>query len=338
MTYKTYPTAEHRDLPETSSEGWKNQTMFADEDRDEHLEKLPERAKEKLITLRNEAEMQRAASRQPYDQARQAYEKMRAIESRIGELLRGGYRGYDEKHPHIIAERESLAKAKAEHARLTKLADERRPAADEAGRLVTHLHDYIKHSWPLLLTVTLAPDTPAPKPAKGESISDAIERTRAKIANLTTEIRAAADAPITSAEAKRIAKAHVDKMAERGRPNVLVTLEARLPPEFPRPYEQRYHEEIDIQSVFTWLHRDAMIDALNREIDQHAADDAALSDVDRVKRIEAFSRERLALERQEEALIRLARENYLPVARRADADPRAVLGLSEDAPAPSRDD
>ena len=62
------------------------------------------------------------------------------------------------------------------------------------------------------------------------------------------------------------------------------------------------------------------------------ADDAsALTDKQRAEQLAVISRDKLALEREEEALNRAAAAQGLDIARRADADPRAVFSIADTA-------
>ena len=75
-----------------------------------------------------------------------------------------------------------------------------------------------------------------------------------------------------------------------------------------------------------WLHRDAMLAALDREVDALGIE-GGLSDAERGRRT-AELRERLSsLERAEEGAIVAAAEAGQDIPRRADASPLAVLGV-----------
>jgi len=82
-----------------------------------------------------------------------------------------------------------------------------------------------------------------------------------------------------------------------------------------------------------WLHKDALLQKLllDTEVEFYADDEHALSDEQRAQRITALRSQLLDAERVEEALI-CASE--IPVLRRNDPDPRAVLGLSSALPPP----
>ena len=83
--------------------------------------------------------------------------------------------------------------------------------------------------------------------------------------------------------------------------------------------------------ILAWLAEDEMIAAREAEIDAQADDAAAVASDERATRTTDLLAAILEVEREEEALIEEAGGDIL---RRPDADPRAVLGLSGDLPAP----
>jgi len=81
---------------------------------------------------------------------------------------------------------------------------------------------------------------------------------------------------------------------------------------------------IDAAALTAWINADALLSRLFAEIDA-AAPANGLGDDERASRIGALDEERLALERQEEALIERAEAEGVLIERRPDADPRAAL-------------
>jgi hypothetical protein len=94
---------------------------------------------------------------------------------------------------------------------------------------------------------------------------------------------------------------------------------------------------VDSVAMLAWLHRDAMIASIKREIAAAADDDSALSDADRETALAQIKRDKLATEREDVALVNLANSQGGRVLFRGDTDPRALLGLDENAPAPRND-
>jgi hypothetical protein len=91
------------------------------------------------------------------------------------------------------------------------------------------------------------------------------------------------------------------------------------------------HEIPDTLALFCWLHKDGLLAKIDAEIDLLRDDDNALTDEQRAQRITALREQLLVAERIEEALVGASE---IPVLRRTDADPRAVLSLSSALPAP----
>jgi class 3 adenylate cyclase len=87
-------------------------------------------------------------------------------------------------------------------------------------------------------------------------------------------------------------------------------------------------------ALLVWLHRDTLIERIEREIDLVADDQHALTSAQRVEQLKPIEKDRLAVEREEEVLISAAIAEGNMMLRRGDADPRAVLGLDDASPAP----
>lgn len=78
------------------------------------------------------------------------------------------------------------------------------------------------------------------------------------------------------------------------------------------------------RSFFVWLLADQIEAGLHALVDE-ADLTGAMSDAERAAALAAVDAARLVLEREEEALIRMAEHQGMTIARRADVDPRAVL-------------
>ncbi len=168
---------------------------------------------------------------------------------------------------------------------------------------------------------------------------EAIERRRFRIRELLADIRQTDAAPCPNSEAKRLARAEVERLAELGRPNVDPLIERRENIIWPEQSVRVMSDWIDPMvrdgvALVAWLHRDALIAALDKEIDE-SAEDGGLSDVERAARFKTQLSDLLTAERDEEMMIAAA--NF-DVDRRPDADPRAVLRLVSSLPGPKRAD
>ena len=77
-----------------------------------------------------------------------------------------------------------------------------------------------------------------------------------------------------------------------------------------------------------WLHRDALIAALDREIASEADDKAALTHEAREKAEAEVQGDLLAVEREESALVWQAQSENLPAEHRADVSVVALLSIA----------
>jgi hypothetical protein len=83
----------------------------------------------------------------------------------------------------------------------------------------------------------------------------------------------------------------------------------------------------DTVALIAWLHKDALIAALDREIDAEGDDAAALTHEQREQRESEVLSDLLSVERDEAALTWSAIEDGLPCEFRADCSPLAILQI-----------
>ncbi len=88
-----------------------------------------------------------------------------------------------------------------------------------------------------------------------------------------------------------------------------------------------FAEVPDTIGLLAWMFKDALIAALDREIDAEADDAAALTHEQRQQREAEALGDLLAVERDECALVWQGQAQGLPVEHRADISPLALLGL-----------
>lgn len=329
-----FHSANHQEIhhapPEPTPESWRRQTLFGHEQ--DGAAFLPPLARAKLKRLRESADVATMLSVKTYEDYQEARAKSEQIKARIAELTAKGSR---EAAPLIAAETESLSAFKALMDEILSELAARRAVKEDWHTLVRRLERYLAQ---IRTGANIAEAAPAPiKIGKGQTHIELVERIRAQIDKERADLQTACDAPIHSDEAKRIARSHIEGLAALGRPNVLVTIEGRRPPLFATQHRMLAAGDdlIDTPRTLAWLFRDELIAALEREIDADADDASALTDEDRAKRIERATSTILALEREEEAAIEAAAASGMNISRRVDADPRAVLGLSDDLPAPN---
>ena len=182
----------------------------------------------------------------------------------------------------------------------------------------------------------------------GGDVSAALQVVRQRIGQLKAEFKKIDNAPYPAAQAKVAARAHIEALAERGRPAIdhlvadgegeikFPTATTRALYLGPTNPEQLTLESPDALAVLAWVHKDALIAAVDKEIAEVADDAQALDGQARAKRIAAASADLLEAERQEAGLIEYASaERGIELAHRADIDPRAALGLAATMPPPA---
>jgi hypothetical protein len=133
-------------------------------------------------------------------------------------------------------------------------------------------------------------------------------------------------------------RAQIGQLAQRGAPSVSSLVEHDREIAWPTQSAQSkvynvekgaiaFHETTDTFALVAWLHRDALIASLDREIASEADDPAALTHEARQQREAEVMGDLLAVERDEYALVWRAQSERMPVEHRADISPLALLGL-----------
>jgi hypothetical protein len=143
-----------------------------------------------------------------------------------------------------------------------------------------------------------------------------------------------ASAPLHSDEVREKAKRFVTSLASRFTPPIFWLFEPGINsfewPTLPRAGSSPGDPgDFDVAGFQAWLNPDAMLAAISREIYLLADNANALSVEERRAKEAEIRSEMLSIERFEEDLC-IAED----APRRPEADPRAVLGLSDNAPAP----
>lgn len=179
---------------------------------------------------------------------------------------------------------------------------------------------------------------------------DDVERAREKITKLKSIRHGVRSAPWPSTDSKRGARQQVEALRKRGTPHLMGFIEEPNHEEIEWPATRVNLKSavttasgfaagniVDALGLLAWLMPDQLLAALAREIDLLSDDEHALDEKTRTKREQELAVAILAAEREEEALIELAWSQGTDIGRRATADPRAVLGLADDLPAPRED-
>jgi hypothetical protein len=137
---------------------------------------------------------------------------------------------------------------------------------------------------------------------------------------------------------KAQAKAQIEALAMRGAVNVSLLVEHDGMVEFPTqqvratvynagPAAVAYHDAVDVVGLIAFLHKPALIAALDRLIDEEADDKAALSSDAREVAASEVQGDLLSVERDESWFVWRAMDERLPVEHRPDISPVALLGL-----------
>lgn len=308
-------------------------------------DRLPEPARAKLRRLRAAAADAHALAQLPYHSMREAHDAALAIDSRIRSLENGASRGHPETIKIVEAERANLEKFRAE-AREHSAEHERRKSGSEALALtIRAIEDYVS-TLPLTPMVETAPIAP-PTLQKNETPAQAVDRLRAKIATLQQDAQATEDAPHHSSVAKARARRQIETLAASGRIDVMPLIEANRDFLLPMTMGEglivrgdsgsahgMLADHVDAVAMMMWLFKDQLLARIEAEIDECADDRSALSPETRAKRRAQIAAQILQTEREEERLIELAADQGVTIMRRPDCDPRAILQLSDAAPAP----
>jgi hypothetical protein len=275
-------------------------------------------------------------------------------ESRIAHLTSHEWSAQPDKVAAALAEEhEKLAEVRAQIVRLNELGEVRDARWQTIGRLVARLERWLRD---LPADVVIAAHGPwdrhggaTPRLGKGKAAADAVERVRREVRRLLAELHAVKSAPFTSAEAKALAREQIERLAERGSPDFAELIEIGGEIGWPRT---RLENAVvatakgdggavsvfvpDVLALVAWLHRDALVTAVEREISDAADDEHALTATQRAERVAQIERDLFAFEFEECRQIEAAAEAGSLILPRADVDPRALLGLSPDVPAPTR--
>ncbi len=319
--------------------------------------RIPKPVKEKLRRLRRARDDAWLVWRAIADERQAAWEAKRAAEARL-KILTGGrpdsawygfaqhasFQRLSDDDPQVTVALAKLEDAKANIERLNPLVDARSHQSSQIGRLVSSVENYLAEGLRGVRDTIKLYQGPAPLPHKGENPVDAVERCRRRLRELDADRHRVASAPWPSAEAKRRARTEIDELAERGQPSALPLVESK---DGPIRWAERSYSDVligdrlvsavgDPQALplLFWLHRDAIISKIEQQIDEIADDSSALTKEQRTEQIGEIDRDRLAVQREEEHWIGVAVDGGMTSLRRPDADPRAVLGLADDMPAP----
>jgi hypothetical protein len=316
-------------------------------------DRLPPLARAKLERLRDERDAIRSALEGAMDRRDELRTELQHWESRQRQLQSGTWAGVEHvgkggqlsaDHPAVREVAAKLSAIGPALERQLELVQRHTDKWNVMARLVTSLEDYLGR----LGNVELLPfDGDTTVKVKG-GIFDAVEGRRKRLRELAADRHTVESAPMPSAWCKTRAKEQIDQLAQRG-PDVLGLVEIGEPIRWPtrtltipvRTFSAAgdgggvvHVEVVDTAGLIAWLDPEQLYERVAAEIDAMSDDKAALTDAARAARLAQIAGDKLATEREEDFLIERAEQEGMMIARRTDADARAVLHLSGDLPAP----
>lgn len=171
-------------------------------------------------------------------------------------------------------------------------------------------------------------DAPEVKlPAK--AVPEEVERVRSKIAAIETAINDTTFAPSPLADVREAIVREISEIAEKGRPRVRYTDRRSSP--------LRLGEALGISNspagpsvaeTLVWAMQEIVTERALSLVGDIEPENA-LTNTQRDALLEQLAAERLEAERNEEAAIMAAHAAGIAIARRREADPRAVLGIKD---------
>lgn len=322
------------------------------------VELLPPSRRPLLVALRQRGEDAMNLARPLHDQLDDLRPDRHRLNASIAELKkpRGlGGPGLDDEHASVVDARQKLSRVEAEMVRLNELLEVRRARAQSAAALVMNVESWLRNGRPSGTVLVEATEIETKSIIRrGETAGSALERLRHRLRELDADRHRVESAPLPSALAKVKMRGEIAQLAERGAPDVGALVEVGHAISWPMTVQRlglaavvgksgdrivgdAMDEVTDTMALVAWLHRDALVARLEAEIDAIADDSAALSPEDRERKLAEIAQDRLVTERHEAALVRGMQGDGLPVEHRADADPRAVLGVEAVVAQPAAD-
>ncbi len=265
----------------------------------------------RAVKKRAEAEL---AELRRYHDDRQLFTERRRFDA-----ARGAY--VIERAPDEQRLADAEASVEAATARVARAQEAQSAASarwNEASRLHTACERYLDQVGSYSPVEHDAPKRTPEPPSK------AVERLRQELSQMRTEAEKVAKAPEPAEELRRRVRTAVTQMAERTAPVVV----GRYGVQWPTTLVASQSAP-DVMGMFARLFPEKLIALADEAIVDRPG---ALSDRDRERRLAEIADRLLKIGRDEEALIETAEAGGTAIARRGDADPRAVLGV--DGPAP----
>jgi hypothetical protein len=195
--------------------------------------------------------------------------------------------GLKDDDRRVLEAQRHLEKSTADFKRLQELQEARSGAWRAASGALVNVEAWLKGGRPGNATVE-AVEVEPPKLNKGESITDGIERLRRRGRELKADAHRIRSAPFPSALCKAQMRSQVEALAMQGAPSVssLVEHDGKISWSSQNlqsrvfnsePGAVAFTEMPDAVALIAWLHKDALVTALDREIASEAEDGSALT-------------------------------------------------------------
>ncbi|MGL3108901.1 hypothetical protein [Bradyrhizobium sp. BR 1432] len=312
---------------------------------------LPQSAAERLRDLRRQSDDHHAliwAAVEDTQTLRIEIEGHRARLRQLREPRGSGGFNLAEDDLRVIEEQRRLDLKLAELKRRDELSKERGGRSSTLKALIRDAEDWIRKI-PAGTAIAMHASVD-PELKRGEDLLTGIERCRRRDRELRADLSRARAAPWPSPIAKKKMRDRIEQLAESGAPRADCAIDHSEPISFPTQTHQvrifnadpsavGFVELPDVLGLFAWLHRDALIAALDRAIDEVADDENALDAEQRQQAGAQILDDLLAVQRQEAELVWKAQAGGATIMHRPDIDPRALLGveLIPAAPRPPRE-
>jgi hypothetical protein len=302
------------------------------------IETLPPLARDRLRKLRERRDDFHAITIR-HEVLREATLERAEAENRLKKLANhpqaGGF-GLPPTDARVVVQQRQVDKLSDDLRRLQIRAEARAASWREASAALARAEDWLKHSRPPNCLLE-DHEGPEPKLSKGEHLLDAIENRRRRVRELVADLSRISSSPFPIAYCKQKMRVQIERLAQSGAPDVSILIEHDRDVEFPM---QRLTSEVftehralavaetsDALALTCWLHRDALIAALDRSIESESDDKSALTHAAREVAAAEVQGDLLLAEREETFFVFRAWGEGLSVEHRADVSSIALLGL-----------
>jgi hypothetical protein len=302
---------------------------------------LTSRAAAKLAMLEEAASSARYVALGYGEEAHEAQRRLSELQNERDRLTNWKRPGYVAKdHPLVVEIEKQIAIAQD----IRDRKQDRATSAWEEARLTRACVSAIA-KWMESVRTHVVTDARLgdPKLLRDETPAIAIGKLRGRIAELKANLDQIKSTPIHSSEAKAFCVSYVAELVEAGRADLHWLLDGGVrridwhDPAHRGSADRQYGTEAAPAAIahIAWMDPKGFLTALHRQVDEEADDSIALKADDRTRKSASIQTELLSLERSEEHWVATLEKDGAKMARRSDADPRAVLGLSGDLPPPN---